>query len=134
MGSKTFMFLGLFLAIYVMISSEVVAKELSETSEEKSKKSNYKNVVHEDQFGGGYPGGGGGYPGGGGGGYPGGGRGGGGGYPGGGRGRGGYPGGGRGGYPGGRRRGGGYPDGRRPIGYCRTGCCNGSNYLCYRCC
>lgn len=37
MGSKTFMFLGLFLAIYVMISSEVVAKELSETSEDKRK-------------------------------------------------------------------------------------------------
>ncbi|XP_049369960.1 glycine-rich cell wall structural protein-like [Solanum verrucosum] len=128
MGSKTFMFLGLFLAIYVMISSEVVAKEFTETSEEKSKKSNNKNVVHEDQFGGGYPGGGGGYPGGGGG-YPGGG------YPGGGRGHGGYPGGGRGG---GGRGGGGYPGGGRGGGgvveHCRNGCCNGNNYECYRCC
>ncbi|KAF3669421.1 Glycine-rich protein [Capsicum annuum] len=31
MGSKTFLLLGLFLAIFLMISSEVVARELSET-------------------------------------------------------------------------------------------------------
>ncbi|KAK4356801.1 hypothetical protein RND71_022411 [Anisodus tanguticus] len=160
MGSKAFLILGLCLAIYVMISSDVVARELAETStnleEADSKKSNNKNVVHEAQFGGytggGYPGGGGGYPGGGrgGGGYPGGSRGGGGypggsrgGYPGGGRGGGGYPGGGRGGggYPGGGRGGGGYPGGGRGGGgrggggrYCRYGCCQGNNYECYRCC
>ncbi|CAN4120903.1 unnamed protein product [Withania somnifera] len=80
MGSNAFLFLGLLLAIFIMISSEVLAAELTENSN----KCNDKNEVHEDQFGG-YPGGG--YPGGG--------------YPGGGRG--GYPGG---GYPGGGRRGG----------------------------
>ncbi|XP_070040492.1 glycine-rich protein HC1-like [Nicotiana tomentosiformis] len=100
MGSKAFMFLGLCLAIFVMISSEVLARELAETSttsEEDSKKSNNKNEVHEAQYGGGgyparYPAAGYPVPGGGisvgGGGYPNGGRGGGG-YPGGGRGRGG---------------------------------------------
>ncbi|KAF3669423.1 Glycine-rich protein [Capsicum annuum] len=31
MGSKTFLLLGLFLAIFLMITSEVVARELSET-------------------------------------------------------------------------------------------------------
>ncbi|KAK4356798.1 hypothetical protein RND71_022408 [Anisodus tanguticus] len=112
MSSKAFLFLGLCLAIFIMISSEVLARESSETSttiEENSKKSNNKNEVHEAQHGG-YPGGG----------YPGGGRGGGG-YPGGGRGGGGYPGGGRGG---GGRRG----------GYCRYGCCRRDYYGCYRCC
>ncbi|MCD7464910.1 hypothetical protein HAX54_000180 [Datura stramonium] len=85
MGSKAFLFLALCLAIFIMISSEVLATEVAE----------------KNQYGG-YPGGG--YPGGG---YPGGGRGG---YPGGGRGGGGYPGGGRGGggYPGGGGRRGGY--------------------------
>ncbi|XP_059297644.1 glycine-rich protein-like isoform X2 [Lycium ferocissimum] len=40
MGSKTFLFLGLFLAIFFMISSEVIARELAETS-------NYnENEVH----------------------------------------------------------------------------------------
>ncbi|KAF3617918.1 Glycine-rich protein [Capsicum annuum] len=34
MGSKAFLFLGLSLAIFVMISSEVVARELAETSKE----------------------------------------------------------------------------------------------------
>ncbi|XP_055813955.1 glycine-rich protein-like [Solanum dulcamara] len=128
MGSKAFLILGLFLAIFVMISSEVFAGELAKTSttlEEDSKKSDNKNaLVHEAQYGG-YPGGG--YPGGGhgGGGYPGGG------YPGGGRGGGGYPGGGRGGggYPGGGRGGGG-----RHGGYCRYGCCRRDYYGCYRCC
>ncbi|KAJ8547046.1 hypothetical protein K7X08_010632 [Anisodus acutangulus] len=32
MGSKALLFLGLFLAIFFMISSEVVARELAETS------------------------------------------------------------------------------------------------------
>ncbi|XP_059296956.1 glycine-rich protein-like isoform X4 [Lycium ferocissimum] len=78
MNSKAFLFLGLCLAIFIMISSEVLARELTETSttiEEDSKKSEHKNEVHEAQYGG-YPGGG--YPGGGhhGGGYPGGGGGG----------------------------------------------------------
>ncbi|PHT39354.1 Glycine-rich protein HC1 [Capsicum baccatum] len=120
MGSKAFLFLGLLLAIFIMISSQVLANELAEHA----KRSENKNEVHEDQYGGGYPGGG--YPGGGypGGGYPGGGRGG---YPGGGRG--GYPGG---GYPGGGR--GGYPGGGRRGGYCRYGCCRRDYYGCYRCC
>nr|XP_016453693.1 PREDICTED: glycine-rich protein DC7.1-like [Nicotiana tabacum] len=65
MGSKAFLFLGLCLAIFIMISSEVLARELSETStttEEDPKKSNSKNEVHEAQYGGGgYPSGGGGY-------------------------------------------------------------------------
>ncbi|XP_060182626.1 glycine-rich protein-like isoform X1 [Lycium barbarum] len=128
MNSKAFLFLGLCLAIFIMISTEVLARELAETSttiEEDSKKSEHKNEVHEAQYGG-YPGGG--YPGGGhhGGGYPGGGHGGGG-YPGGGRGGGGRGGG---GYPGGGRGGGG---GRRG-GYCRYGCCRRDYHGCYRCC
>lgn len=32
MGSKAFLILGLFLAIFVMISSDVLARELAETS------------------------------------------------------------------------------------------------------
>lgn len=32
MGSKAFLFLGLFLAIFLIISSEVAARELAETS------------------------------------------------------------------------------------------------------
>nr|CAI48067.1 putative cell wall protein [Capsicum chinense] len=35
MGSKTFLLLGLFLAIFLMITSEVVARELSETPNSK---------------------------------------------------------------------------------------------------
>ncbi|XP_059296814.1 glycine-rich protein-like isoform X2 [Lycium ferocissimum] len=113
MNSKAFLFLGLCLAIFIMISSEVLARELTETSttiEEDSKKSEHKNEVHEAQYGG-YPGGG---------------------YPGGGHHGGGYPGGGRrgGGYPGGGRGGGG---GRRG-GYCRYGCCRRDYHGCYRCC
>ncbi|CAN4090794.1 unnamed protein product [Withania somnifera] len=112
MGSKAFLFFGLLLAIFIMISSEVFAAELAENS----KKTNDKNEVHEDQYGG-YPGGG--YPGGG--------------YPG-----GGYPGGRSGGYPGGGNRGGGYPGGGRGGGrrggYCRYGCCRRDYYGCYRCC
>ncbi|XP_075085351.1 glycine-rich protein-like [Nicotiana tabacum] len=107
MGSKAFLFLGLCLAIFVMISSEVLARELAETSttsEEDSKKSNNKNEVHEAQYGGG------GYPAG----YPAA-R-----YP--------VPGG---GYPDGGRGGGVYPGGGRGCGgYCRYGCCGRRNYRC----
>ncbi|KAJ8547052.1 hypothetical protein K7X08_010638 [Anisodus acutangulus] len=52
MGSKTLLFLGLFLAIFFMISSEVVARELAETS------NNNENEVHVDGHGGYYGGGG----------------------------------------------------------------------------
>ncbi|XP_070014431.1 glycine-rich protein-like [Nicotiana sylvestris] len=134
MGSKAFLFLGLCLAIFVMISSEVLARELAETStisEEDSKKSSNKNEVHEAQNDyGGYPVGG--YPAAP---YP---RGGisasGGGYPNGVRGDGGHPRGGRdgGGYPGSGRGGGGRGGGG---GYCRYGCCGRQNYNgCSRCC
>ncbi|KAJ8547053.1 hypothetical protein K7X08_010639 [Anisodus acutangulus] len=59
MGSKALLFLGLFLAIFFMISSEVVARELAETS-------NYnENEVHVDGHGGYYGGGGHGHGGGG---------------------------------------------------------------------
>ncbi|MCE5166951.1 hypothetical protein HAX54_031001 [Datura stramonium] len=46
MGSKTFLFLGLFLAIFLMISSEVAARELAETSN--SVKSDNENEVAVD--------------------------------------------------------------------------------------
>ncbi|CAI9776141.1 unnamed protein product [Fraxinus pennsylvanica] len=129
MGSKTILLIGL-LAMVLLISSEVLARELSQTST--NKEAEKTNGVEEAKnrgggfgvlFGGGYPGGGyGGYPGGG---YPGGGYGG---YPG-----GGYPGGGYGGYPGG-----GYPGGRYGggWGYCRYGCCGPSYYPNWgcRCC
>ncbi|XP_060178826.1 glycine-rich protein-like [Lycium barbarum] len=69
MGSKTFLFLGIFLAIFFMISSEVVARELAETSN--SVKPDNENEVHvngyngvsgDGHYGGGYGhGGGGGY-------------------------------------------------------------------------
>ncbi|KAF3657143.1 hypothetical protein T459_12502 [Capsicum annuum] len=51
MGSKAFLFLGLLLAIFIMISSEVLARELAENA----KRSENKNEVHEDQYDGGYP-------------------------------------------------------------------------------
>ncbi|XP_075504863.1 glycine-rich protein-like isoform X2 [Primulina tabacum] len=125
MGSKALLFLGFFLATYLLISSEVAARELAETSN--TEENDETNEVGVDQYGG-YPGGGyGGYPGGGYGGYPGGGyggnRGGYGGYP----GRGGYGGYPRGGYGGGNR--GGYGGG------CRYGCCGRSyGYGGCRCC
>ncbi|PHT39353.1 Glycine-rich protein HC1 [Capsicum baccatum] len=107
MGSKAFLFLGLLLAIFIMISSQVLARELAENA----KGSENKNEVHEDH-----------YPGDGHGGYPGGG------YPGGERG--GYPGG---GYPGDRypRV---KPGGFRQGGYCQYGCCHCNDDGCYRCC
>ncbi|KAI3470074.1 hypothetical protein Pfo_026737 [Paulownia fortunei] len=99
MGSKVIVFLGLFLAMVLLISSEVAARELAETSNavDTSIEAEETNGAVNDAK---YPGGGysGGYPGGG---------------------RGGY-GGGRGGYGGGR---GGYGGGR-----CRYGCCGRSYY------
>ncbi|KAL3506533.1 hypothetical protein ACH5RR_031915 [Cinchona calisaya] len=130
MGSKTLLFLCISLAIILMITSEVAARELAETSTSVYNSKPFEtNGVEEAKYpGGGYggfPGGGyGGYPGGGYGGYPGGGYGG---YPGGGYG--GYPGGGYGGYPGGGyggNPGGGYGGGGG--GYCRFGCCGQSFY------
>ncbi|PHT39426.1 Glycine-rich protein [Capsicum baccatum] len=44
MGSKALLFLGLLLAIFAMISTEVAARELTETSIKLDK----KNVVHGD--------------------------------------------------------------------------------------
>nr|XP_016510343.1 PREDICTED: glycine-rich protein-like [Nicotiana tabacum] len=56
MGSKAFLFLGLCLAIFFLISSEVVAAELAETS--KSMKLDNENGVSIDgrsgYYGGGY--------------------------------------------------------------------------------
>ncbi|XP_049370062.1 glycine-rich cell wall structural protein-like isoform X3 [Solanum verrucosum] len=134
MGLKAFILLSLVLAIFAIVTSDVAAGELAESSTttmENTKKSEKKNEVNDAK----YPGGGyGGYPGGGGGrggygGYPGGGggRGGYGGYPGGGGGRGGY-----GGYPGGGRGRGGGGGG----GYCSYGCCERNYYGngCNRCC
>ncbi|XP_055812026.1 glycine-rich protein-like [Solanum dulcamara] len=115
MGLKVFMLLSLALAILVILTSEVAARELAESSTntvEITKKSEKENEINDAKYpGGGYPGGGyGGYPGGGYGGYP-------------GRWYGGYP---------GRWYGGGYPGG----GYCRYGCCRRNYYGdgCYRCC
>ncbi|KAL6571436.1 hypothetical protein OROHE_003079 [Orobanche hederae] len=113
MGSKVVVFLGLFLAMVLLISSEVSAKEVAETSNtvdtykeaEKTSETAVDNVKYPIGGYGGYPGGG--NHGGGHGGYP---------------GRGGI-GGGHGGYGGGR--GGGY--GGRRGGYCRYGCCGWSN-------
>ncbi|KAI3470075.1 hypothetical protein Pfo_026738 [Paulownia fortunei] len=130
MGSKAIVFVGLLLATVLLISSEVAARELAETSNtvdtsKEAEKTNGADVNDAKYPGGGYggyPGGGyGGYPGGGYGGYPGGGYGG---YP----GRGGYGGGypGRGGYGGGYPGRGGYGGGRG--GYCRYGCCGQSYY------
>ncbi|KAJ4713618.1 Glycine-rich protein [Melia azedarach] len=111
MGSKVFLVLGLLMAIVLLISSEVAARDLAETSTDLNQNAEEANGFDDAKDGGygGYPGGRGGY-----GGYPGGGRGGYGGYPGGGRGGyGGYPGGGRGGYGG---------------GHCRYGCCGRGYY------
>lgn len=118
MGSKLVILLGLFLAMTLLISSEIAtARELAETinAVDPSKEAEKTDgaAVNDAKYGG-YPGGGyGGYPGGGYGGYPGGGY-------------GGYPGGGYGGYPGGGGNGGGYGGGRG--GYCRYGCCGWSYY------
>ncbi|KAK2997878.1 hypothetical protein RJ639_025494 [Escallonia herrerae] len=114
MVSKAIIYLGLLLAIFLLISSEVAARDLAETATKSTintEATKGANGVKEAK----YPGGGyGGYPGGGYGGYPGGG---GGGYPRGGYG--GYPGGGYGGRPG-YGGGGGY--GCR-YGRCRYRCC-----------
>ncbi|KAK4420068.1 Glycine-rich protein [Sesamum alatum] len=100
MGSKAIIFVGFFLAIVLLISSEVAARELAETSKavDASKEAEKTNGAAVDDVkypGGGYGGPGGGYGG---------------------------PGGGRGGYPGR----GGY-NGRRG-GYCRYGCCGRRYY------
>ncbi|XP_047968289.1 glycine-rich protein 3-like [Salvia hispanica] len=115
MSSKLILLLGLFLAVALLISSEVAAasRDLAETTNavDPSAETN-GDAVNDAKYGGygGYPGGGGGY-GGRGGGY-------------GGRG-GGYGGRGGGGYGGGGGRGRG--------GYCRYGCC-GRSYNGCRCC
>ncbi|XP_027330054.1 glycine-rich cell wall structural protein-like [Abrus precatorius] len=117
--------LGL-LAMLLVISSEVAARDLAETSKEADTVEETKDLVGDAKYpGGGY---GGGYPG----------HGGGGGYPGRGGYGGGYPGhGGGGGYPGRGGYGGGYPGhgGHGGGGYCRHGCCGGSyGGGCRRCC
>ncbi|KAL3829304.1 hypothetical protein ACJIZ3_018106 [Penstemon smallii] len=120
MGSKTMLCVGIFLAMVLLISSEVAARDLlaAETSNTVDTSEHKDGPGVDDAKYGGYPGGGGGYPGGGGG------------YPGRGGGGGGYPGrgGGGGGYPGRGGGGGGYPGrGGGGGGYCRYGCC-GRNY------
>ncbi|KAK4770220.1 hypothetical protein SAY87_030752 [Trapa incisa] len=105
MNSRVFLLLGLLAAFVLLFASEVMARELAETTSATDKK-DADGVKDAKYPGGGY----GGYPGGGYGGYPGGGY-------------GGYPGGGYGGYPGGRYGGG---------GRCRYGCCGGGGY--YRRC
>ncbi|KAB1199214.1 Glycine-rich protein [Morella rubra] len=110
MGSKAFLLLGLMFAIVLLISSEVAARDLAETtSEQHAEAATMGSEVDDAKYqGGGYGGGpGGGYGGGPGGGY------------GGGPGRGGYGGGG-----GGRERG------------CYYGCCRRAYYGrgCERCC
>ncbi|XP_059449120.1 cold and drought-regulated protein CORA-like [Corylus avellana] len=135
MSSKAFLLLGLLLAIVLLISSEVGARELTKTSTD-HKNVEATNGVDDAKYGGGYggnPGGGyggnrpghGGYNGGNGhGGY----NGGHGGYNG-GNGHGGYNGG-HGGYNGGH---GGYGGGQ---GRCYYGCCREGYYGkgCSRCC
>ncbi|XP_073046684.1 glycine-rich protein-like [Primulina eburnea] len=104
MGSKALVFLGFLVAMVLLISSEVAARELAETTNSVEANQETEETEVGDQYGGGYGGGRGGY---------GGGRGG---YGGGRGGRGGYGGGGRGGYGGGRG------------GRCRYGCCGGGGY------
>ncbi|KAL3634508.1 hypothetical protein CASFOL_021562 [Castilleja foliolosa] len=118
MGSKVIMvLLGLFLATVLLISSEVAARELAETSnavdtstnkeaDEKTNEGEVNDAKYGNGYGGNQGGGYGGNPGGGYGGNP-------------GNGGGGYSG--RGGYGNGR---GGYGGGR----YCRYGCCGRSYY------
>ncbi|KAG6399401.1 hypothetical protein SASPL_140882 [Salvia splendens] len=113
MSSKLILLLGLFLAVALLISSEVAAasRDLAETTNAVDPSSETNGDALNDAKYGGY----GGYPGGGGGGY-------------GGRGGGGYGGGGHGG-------GGGYGGGRGRGGYCRYGCCGRSyNGRGCRCC
>ncbi|KAK2974070.1 hypothetical protein RJ640_013636 [Escallonia rubra] len=125
MVSKAIIYLGLLLAIFLLISSDAAARDLAETATKSTvntEATKDANGVKEAK----YPGGGyGGYPGGGYGGYPGGGYGGGG-YPRGGYGGGGSPRGGYGGYPGGGY--GGRPGYGGGGGYCRYGRCR------YGCC
>ncbi|KAA8524782.1 hypothetical protein F0562_011205 [Nyssa sinensis] len=108
MGSRVILFLVLSLAFVLLITSEVAARELAETStsKENTHEAEESNGIDNAKYGG-Y----GGYPGGGNGGYPGGGYG----------GNGGGYGGGRGGYGG---------------GYCRYSCCRRSynGRGCSRCC
>ncbi|CAK9133402.1 unnamed protein product [Ilex paraguariensis] len=128
MGSKAFLFLGLSMAIVLLITSEVAARELAETSTTNENTDETNGVDDAKYPGGGY----GGNPGGGYGGYPGGGYGG---YPGGGYG--GYPGGGRGGYGSRSGYGGrGGNGGRGGGGNCYYGCCGRGYYGsgCGRCC
>ncbi|KAG9455137.1 hypothetical protein H6P81_008041 [Aristolochia fimbriata] len=126
MGSKaSFVVLGLVLAVFLLVSSEVAnARDVA------------KVVSKEDPAGvedgkyGGYGGGGhGGYGGGGHGGYGGGGHGG---Y--GGGGHGGYGGGRHGGHGGGGYGGGGHGGGGHGGGGCRYGCCYKGYYGCSKCC
>ncbi|KAL9453762.1 hypothetical protein AB3S75_009382 [Citrus x aurantiifolia] len=114
MGSKLFLLLGLLMAIALLISSEVAARDLAETSIDHNEKADKATETHEIEDGrGGYPAGGG--YGGGGGRY-----GGGGGHYGGG---GGHYGGGGGHYGGGGGHGGGHGGGG-----CRYGCCGRGYY------
>ncbi|KAB1199215.1 Glycine-rich protein [Morella rubra] len=128
MGSKAFLnLLGLMFAIALLISSDVAARELAETTSEQHAEAatggSHDQLENDAKYGGGYGGQtGGGYGGYHGGGYGGYGGGGGGGY--GGGGGGGYGGGGHGGWHGGGGHG------------CNYGCCSKGYYGsgCGRCC
>ncbi|XP_031110682.1 glycine-rich protein 3 short isoform-like [Ipomoea triloba] len=116
MSSKVFVLLGLSLAVFLFIASEVTAREMAETSTSfdptKAEKAN--GVVGDDKHH--YGGGGGGYGGGG--------------YGHGGHGGGGY---GHGGHGGGG--GGGYGHGGHGGGGCKYGCCGqGYHGGCQKCC
>ena len=54
MGSKAFLFLGLFLAIFLIISSEVAARELAETSNAVKLDNEDEVAVDGHYYGGGY--------------------------------------------------------------------------------
>ncbi|CAH9049936.1 unnamed protein product [Cuscuta epithymum] len=108
MGSKAVLLIGLSLAVFLIIASEVSARELSGKTTASLTTSEAEEHKHVDEYGG--PGG---------------------------YGRGGYGGGGRGGYDDWGRGGygGGYGGGRGG-GYCRYGCCGRVGYHggCQRCC
>ncbi|CAH9108771.1 unnamed protein product [Cuscuta europaea] len=117
MSSKAVILIGLSLALFLLIASEVSARDLAQTSTQNVAEKANEDHKHVDGWGGGSPYGGGGHYGGGGGGPYGG---------------GGHYGGGGGGPYGGDGHGGG--GGGHGGGGCRYGCCGRGYYGCQRCC